>query len=270
MLLDAGADVAALGNGEDQPIHTARSAEVAAVLIDHGADPGVRGNYGNTPLHRAVEIGDLAFVELLIKHNVDIEPKDAHGLTPLYDAVYRSNLPILKRLVDMGADVNVRGVNNEPLAWKVVRNGRVDVLKFLQQQGVAIDQEPDRFGWTWLHRAALRHRTSMITYLIDSGLDVNARTLSGQTPLHQAAEYSQGTVPEAYKASIHALIRAGADINAIDDEGRTPLAIAMIELKYLSMQGTSRDEERWRQHVEQKNLERQEMVQMLREMGGKL
>ncbi len=268
LLLDAGAEVAVLGNGEDQPIHTVRSAGVAAVLIARGADPGVRGNHGQAPLHRAVEIRDLEFVEMLIDRGVDIEPEDVHGLTPLYNAASHGNLPIVLRLVENGAEVDVVGIHDEPLCWEVVRNGHVDMLKYMQKQGVGIDQEPDRFGWTLLHNAAVWHRASMIEYLIELGMDVDAKTERGQTPLHLSAKCSIGS-SEDYMESVRTLIRAGAEVNAVDGRGQTPLAIAMSEIPYQSVQGTPRDTELHEKYIDEMNRVRQQVVQVLRDVGGK-
>jgi len=67
--------------------------------------------------------------------------------------------------------------------------------------------------------------TSIISFLIDQGADVNAGDETGQTPLHWAVDAfdSYGDLPEwnAHVASL--LIDAGADVNARNDKGLTYL-----------------------------------------------
>jgi ankyrin repeat protein len=76
VLLDAGADVAAVARGEltVQPLHSAVAAgalEVCAVLLAHGADPDAR-HAGYTPLEAALHAGNEPLAGLLL----------AHGATP--------------------------------------------------------------------------------------------------------------------------------------------------------------------------------------------
>ena len=56
----------------------------------------------------------------------------------------------------------------------------------------------------------------MIPLLVRAGLDVNAKTMDGSTPLHVASGWY--TID-----AIQALLDAGADVNATNDSGETPL-----------------------------------------------
>ncbi|MDE2874096.1 MAG: ankyrin repeat domain-containing protein [Gemmatimonadota bacterium] len=74
------------------------------------------------------------------------------------------------------------------------------------------------FGhYTPLHFATNYSWDGMVTVLLAAGAEVDARDLSGETPLHWAAGRSRNP------AVITELVEAGADLNARDGEGNTPL-----------------------------------------------
>ena len=72
-------------------------------------------------------------------------------------------------------------------------------------------------GITDLHQASSGGETETALKLIKEGAEVNARTASGLTPLHEVGT-GKGNVEIA-----KALIQAGADVNAINAHGATPL-----------------------------------------------
>lgn len=63
--------------------------------------------------------------------------------------------------------------------------------------------------------AQAAHRT-LITLLLDSGADIDARDLSGSTALHYATAYGD-------EHAVKLLLDRGADIEAKNDAGKTPL-----------------------------------------------
>jgi ankyrin repeat protein len=81
-----------------------------------------------------------------------------------------------------------------------------------------IMEAKDAHWWTLLH--VIAHDSDFISgwfhLLIDHGADIEARTISGETPLHIASQSNSWYVA-------HMLIERGADIEAEADEGCTPL-----------------------------------------------
>ncbi len=61
--------------------------------------------------------------------------------------------------------------------------------------------------------------------LLKAGADVNAKGMSGMTPLHYAAKSNPD--PDA----LEVLLKAGADPRAIDNAGKTPHDVAQPEYR---------------------------------------
>jgi ankyrin repeat protein len=80
--------------------------------------------------------------------------------------------------------------------------------------------------WNLLHLALVSvsrpPKPEVVRYLIELGVDVNARDRRRWTPLHFAARIKSPAV-------VKMLIEAGADVNAKDDEGITPLHRGLLE-----------------------------------------
>jgi ankyrin repeat protein len=72
-----------------------------------------------------------------------------------------------------------------------------------------------------LHAAVFNPHTSVIVYLLDLGLDIDAQDSSGQTPLHYASARSSG-------AHIELLLTRGADGTIRDNQGFTAFHLALM------------------------------------------
>jgi hypothetical protein len=77
----------------------------------------------------------------------------------------------------------------------------------------------DLSGNTPLHKAASADNKELTALLLAHGADVNARDMIGYTPLHCAP----------LKDESELLLAHGADVNAKDDKGQTPLHLAVSD-----------------------------------------
>ncbi|MCL1875473.1 MAG: ankyrin repeat domain-containing protein [Synergistaceae bacterium] len=132
-------------------------------------------------------------------------------------------------LIQGGANVNaevhtqnfrVETVLN--LAIKRSKRNTPEIVSLLLASGADVNAKNDD-GYTPLMYAAMKNQTPEVSHLlIQAGAGVNAKNNCGYTPLMYAAMKNQ--TPEVS----HLLIQVGADVNAKNDCGNTPLMYAAI------------------------------------------
>jgi uncharacterized protein len=145
---------------------------------------------GATPtLYEAAALGDAARIRTLARTTpAAVAERSPDGWPPLHLAAYFGHGDAVDALLEARADVRAYSTNDE--------------------------------GNTALHAAlAGRRDHRIVSRLLASGADVNARAAGGYTPLHIAAFHDDVGV-------IETLLAHGAAADAREDQGRTPLAIA--------------------------------------------
>lgn len=100
--------------------------------------------------------------------------------------------------------------------WK----GDISAVKEMLEEGVDPNAQT-KLGKSPLHMAAKKEETEIIRLLIANGADVNAGDQNGKTPLIEAASAGQS-------ANARVLLSAGANINATDENGFTALMWATM------------------------------------------
>lgn len=201
-------------------------ADMARFLLARGADPDHDGA-GRTALHAAVQRKMPEVVAALLEHGADPDPRLTKrlpfvsrritqnngmtpsniGATPFFLAASYNDLESMKILVEGGADPTLRA-GDETTALMVAAGG--DYV-----------EGADKYGVRWfgdnlpLQESAL----AAVEYLLDLGLDVNARNVHRQTPLHGAV-YLGGTLLVPY------LVERGAEVDVLNVRGQTPWMIA--------------------------------------------
>ncbi len=101
----------------------------------------------------------------------------------------------------------------------LVTEGRLEELKSAIQEHNLTLTEVDENGRTLLHNAILHNQELIMSFLIDSGGDVDAVDNKGNTPLHLAAD---NDLPEA----CHLLLTNGANDSILNKDAFAPLHIA--------------------------------------------
>jgi RNA polymerase sigma factor (sigma-70 family) len=99
--------------------------------------------------------------------------------------------------------------------------GDTTIVTFLLSQGADVNAT-NSYGMTPLHNAVIMRRLDLARLLLEAGADVNAKTSVGQTPLHHA-------VLRANEEMARLLLAHGAVLNVADNAGRTPVDWAALK-----------------------------------------
>jgi ankyrin repeat protein len=149
----------------------------------------------------------------------DIDAVDINGRTTLLWAAWKGDIQNVRLLLEYGADPNVTDIEWwTPLA-KACEAGHLDVTQALLDVA-ASPSIANREGSQPVHHASAHQSAAaaIIQRSLDYGADLSARTKSGQTPLHIAAENGN---PDTVKR----LLAGSTDRDMIDDNGDTPLML---------------------------------------------
>lgn len=227
VLIRNGADV----NAKDvrgTPLHAAvirGDLDITEMLLKNGSDPNATNRSGETPLHSVsgtiIRTGDhKKIVKSLIAKGSNINAMSGNGETPLIHALSHENNGIAEALVEYGADVTMTGksATQAPMI-KVAQQCSLDLLVQMVKHGAVVLRD----GYTPIHAASsspsCRNREQVLTYLMEHGGNIRAKSAEGLTALHIATNQEVALF----------LIKNGADVNAQAGDGRTPLAWAVYE-----------------------------------------
>ncbi|MBE3039000.1 MAG: ankyrin repeat domain-containing protein [Chloroflexi bacterium] len=107
----------------------------------------------------------------------------------LANAVHEDCKEEVVSLVCTGADVNCRDKFGNPILAVAVGKGFMGIAIYLVQQGADVNcrvAEEPLTGTTPMHYAACSRSPATVSFLIESGADVNAKSDAGMTPLDWA------------------------------------------------------------------------------------
>ncbi|RYP74298.1 hypothetical protein DL771_003119 [Monosporascus sp. 5C6A] len=167
-LLDAGCEANRLEQGRPL-LHLAISGIVLQgalrALLERGVDPDARGRRGRTALHQLTC------------------PVPVDGHSPMRTAFHETGIRLL---LSKGATVTCPDEEGEtPLHWAAM-NCNTDIfhlyLSHCADENAALSSQ-NHHGETLLHYAAAGGQSATIEFLLSRGLDVNANSDTGWTPL---------------------------------------------------------------------------------------
>lgn len=162
-------------------------------------------------LFHSLNSQELAEFFLICGADVNIEYS---GSSPLVHSCRKGNLPISKLFIEYGANVNyVSSAYGTPLICALPYP---ELVKLLLNSGADVNGRTIS-NWTALMYACTMHDSlELVKLLIDKGADINAMTDLKSTPL-AIAIFNQNV------ESVRVLVEKGADVNCVDYLGRTPL-----------------------------------------------
>lgn len=218
---------------------------------DINADINHQFEFDKTALHYAAGKGCIEIVELLLEKGANVNAEDKNSLSPLSVALRNGHKTVVNALIEHGADaprvlgqeiekgvsVTVDWVRNRIRGKRIPRlrnehqyttalhsaahRGKTELLKLIVELWkVDVNMTDGAVGrLTALHQAAERGHRDAVEFLLDNGVDINARKIDGSTPLHLAAEMFRNDV-------VQLLVDRKADVNAKTDCGDTPYDLA--------------------------------------------
>jgi ankyrin repeat protein len=207
LLLDRGADPNA-GDVGHSALHAAvlrGNVDAVNMLLAAKADPNARitkgepvRKYGQeyaltanlksaTPLWLAARFAEPSIVSALIKGGADPAAQSEDGVPAILAAMPGGGLGALgdrreRYMTDIEAANQMPGE---------VERTSLEVLKAFVECGATLDAT-DKAGDTLVHLAAARGYNTVIQFLADRGLDLNAKNGRGQTPLGAAMARRRG------------------------------------------------------------------------------
>lgn len=126
------------------------------------------------------------------------------------------NIDLIQSCIDAGADLtSIRSKDNEDLLHLVVYHNHMNVLCMLQNNGIDIDAKTP-WGRTPLLQAASDGRLDILHFLYKAGANPNARAENGVGILHLAVTNGNTEI-------IRFLIERGHDIESCDYHNSRPL-----------------------------------------------
>lgn len=116
-LIDRGIDLTVRNIHGDTALHVAAAKidniEIAEMLLEAGSDVNAIGNGGATPLHHAVNTADREMVKLLMFWDVDSMVRDENGMLAIDLARENGRMDIMQLLLDFGMEGGVPKVERE-------------------------------------------------------------------------------------------------------------------------------------------------------------
>src|SRR6266702_4093177 len=169
----------------------------------------------------------------LVRHIVIERPQQVNAIGgsygfPLVAALCRNHAPVAELLLEHGGRVDVRDTRKQTALHKTIdQRGKVaiDAVQFLLEHGVDVNARRDDL-WTPLHLAVNIGELSVARMLLEHRAEVNARNDDGQAPLHLLSkrETSKDEDDDCDLAKV--LLERRANVNEQDKNSATPLDLA--------------------------------------------
>ncbi len=162
-------------------------AATGRLLIEAGADVNALDRFGSSSLELAAWRGKREFVDLLLEKGARVPESGERWQGMLSQAVSKGLMTLFRRLTEGAQDLKAVDPSGVWLLHSAAGGGSAEIVGFLLGKGFNPAQ-PDRFGWTPLHYAALDGRTEAAGILLDRGAPLDVRTIMGQTAYNVAQE----------------------------------------------------------------------------------
>ncbi|XEV07499.1 hypothetical protein FSHL1_012786 [Fusarium sambucinum] len=190
--------------------------EVVKLLIDSGANINVKTEDGSPILHSMCQTGHPETIKALVDAGADNEELDPFGFNPLAVSLYYGNLNAANVLIAAGSELSrIIKSHGAKLLYHAVAEDYTSIISFLLDNGVDLG-ERDEDGVQALEFAVSCCRTHLVELFIEKGANVFGTDSRGRTALHHACTH--GNIE-----TVRLLINTGSNLWSFDSQGRTCL-----------------------------------------------
>lgn len=184
--------------------------DVARLLLCQGADPNYVSGNKLPSLRRATESGYVELAEALIDHGADRESCDKKGRTALMTAAWRDNFDMVKVLINRGANIH-----------------SVDLRTRTVLHNIAADKIDDKVLPKSGQKQRSRCSMAIVEYLIEKGVNVQARDAVGRSALHWACVTDNEALVRTLLKAAPGSLSPRVEVNCVDSRMKTPLHLAV-------------------------------------------
>ena len=165
---------------------------------------------------------------IALKHPQDVNAIGGSYGFPIVAALCQNHFLVAELLLELGGRVDVRDARKETMLHKTIdrHDGEaIGAVKFLLERGVDVNAKRNDL-WTPLHLAFHVGKLKAAQILLDHHADFNARTNDGQAPLHLLSRWKPRQDEDDGSDVANQLLECGANVNEKDSDNATPLHLA--------------------------------------------
>ena len=147
---------------------------------------------------------------------------------PIHDAAKLADVAALRRVLESGVSPDATEKATDRTALHILCQNtpgadcdRVACVKILREAGANL--EATFHSSRALHCAAFYGNLSLLSLLVEAGVNVNATKINGKTALHSALEGNNRRITEC----VELLLKAGAAVNVVSTFGLKPFDLAL-------------------------------------------
>jgi ankyrin repeat protein len=203
ILLESGARVDIRNVPEATPLHLAvekNYPEIVLLLLAGGADINSKDNELSTALHKACLAGNMEMVKLLLSKKALLNEENIFKKTPLFLAAENGHEQIALLLAQAGADLNINDEYGYSVFQLACIHGLESLARFIVEKSSAkqellaqkfescLDWYHDYEGYTPLHLASANGRKNIVSFLLERGADMQARTANDHSAFYLAVQ----------------------------------------------------------------------------------
>ncbi|RJY16356.1 ankyrin repeat domain-containing protein [Parashewanella spongiae] len=179
---------------------------------------------GDTALHLACLFGMHNLVLLIINNGCDVNIRNFHKKTVFHFAIQCKQKEVVEMLLST-SNLNVLLLDN--YGRTALAYASADIYSEIYDKHfcrILFSNEYFRLfnskSGTWLHKASSFHCEELESIARINGIDLGARDVDNNTPLHIACYYG-------VHQAVETLIRLGAEVNTVNHQGELPIDIAI-------------------------------------------